>query len=119
MARFLCCTIQAKEGGEPVWINIDLVSAIQVDQFGMGSKITFAGEDAPHFFVQEKPHEIFERPGLDAKLGASRSTSPSRWSVLSVEERTMGLGGSSTPTTSPFPRSFRAWILSFKWTGYA
>jgi len=66
MARFLCCTLQAnKGGGDPVWINIDLVAAIQVDQFGLGSKITFAGEGSPHFFVQEKPHQIFERPGQD------------------------------------------------------
>lgn len=68
MARFLCCTLQDnKVGGDPVWINIDLVTAIQVDQFGLGSKITFAGESGAHFYVQEKPHEIFERPGLDAK----------------------------------------------------
>ena len=68
MARFLCCTIKDTKGvGEPVWINIDLVAAIQVDQFGLGSKITFAGEDAAHIYVQEKPHEIFERPPLDAK----------------------------------------------------
>jgi hypothetical protein len=68
MARFLCCTIKdPKGGGEPIWINIDLVTAIQVDQFGLGSKISFAGEAAPHFYVQEKPHEIFERPVLDAK----------------------------------------------------
>ncbi|WP_294123051.1 hypothetical protein [Sphingomonas sp.] len=64
MARFLCCTHQTnKGGGEPVWINIDLVAAIEVDQFGLGSKITFAGDKAASFFVQEKPHEIFERPG--------------------------------------------------------
>jgi hypothetical protein len=62
MAQFLCCTIQStKGGGEPVWINVDLVTAIQVDQFGLGSKIIFAGDDAPKFCVQEKPHEIFER----------------------------------------------------------
>ena len=68
MARFLCCTLQAnKSGGEPVWINIDLVAAIQVDQFGLGSKISFAGEEGARFYVQEKPHEIFERPALDAK----------------------------------------------------
>ena len=68
MARFLCCTLQDnKGGGEPVWINIDLVTAIQVDQFGLGSKISFAGESAAHFYVQEKPHEIFERPTLDGK----------------------------------------------------
>jgi hypothetical protein len=69
MARFLCCTTTStKEGGaEPVWINIDLVTSIEVDQFGLGSKITFAGESAAHFYVQEKPHEIFERPGQDPK----------------------------------------------------
>jgi len=63
MARFLCCTLQTNKegGGEPVWINIDLVAAIQIDQFGVGSKITFAGENAPHFYVQEKPHELFEK----------------------------------------------------------
>ena len=68
MARFLCCTTQSNKGtGEPVWINIDLVAAVQVDQFGLGSKITFAGEANPHFFVQEKPHQIFERKTLDPK----------------------------------------------------
>ncbi|HVH48963.1 MAG TPA: hypothetical protein VM760_03680 [Sphingomicrobium sp.] len=68
MARFLCCTLQSKDGsGDPVWINIDLVTAIEVDKFGLGSKITFAGHDTPHFYVQEKPHQIFERPALDAK----------------------------------------------------
>ena len=68
MARFLCCTLQAnKGGGEPVWINIDLVTAIEIDQFGLGSKITFAGEEAPHFYVQEKPHEIFDRKGQEVK----------------------------------------------------
>lgn len=67
MARFLCCTLQAnKGGGEPVWINIDLVTAIEVDQFGLGSKISFAGEDGARFYVQEKPHEIFERRGQEA-----------------------------------------------------
>ena len=68
MARFLCCTLQSKDGaGDPVWINIDLVTAIEVDKFGLGSKITFSGHDTPHFYVQEKPHEIFEKPALDAK----------------------------------------------------
>ena len=68
MARFLCCTLQSNTGtGEPVWINIDLVAAIQVDQFGLGSKVTFAGEGGAHFFVQEKPHQIFERPELDPR----------------------------------------------------
>jgi hypothetical protein len=68
MARFLCCTLQSNTGGgDPVWINIDLVTAIQVDQFGLGSKVSFAGEGAPHFFIQEKPHQIFERPALDPK----------------------------------------------------
>jgi hypothetical protein len=68
MARFLCCTLQAKEaGGDPVWINIDLVTAIEVDKFGLGSKITFAGHDTPQFYIQEKPHQIFERVALDAK----------------------------------------------------
>ena len=44
MAQFLCCTLQTNKegGGEPVWINIDLVTAIQVDQFGLGSKIPHA-----------------------------------------------------------------------------
>jgi len=67
MARFLCCTTAStKEGGaEPVWINIDLVTAIEVDQFGLGSKISFAGESAASFYVQEKPHEIFERRGQE------------------------------------------------------
>lgn len=66
MAQFLCCTVQSNKGaGEPVWINLELVTAIQVDQFGLGSKITFAGEAAPHFFVAEKPHEIFERKALN------------------------------------------------------
>lgn len=66
MAQFLCCTRQTNKdgGGEPVWINVDLVAAIEVDQFGLGSKITFAGEGAAHFYVQEKPHQIFERPSL-------------------------------------------------------
>ena len=45
-----------------MWINVDLVAAIEVDQFGLGSKITFAGEESAHFYVQEKPHQIFERP---------------------------------------------------------
>ena len=62
MARFICCSIQSNKegGGEPVWINVDLIAAIQVDQFGLGSKLTFAGESAAHFYVKEKPHEIFE-----------------------------------------------------------
>jgi len=65
MAQFLCCTLQAnKGGGEPVWINVDLVAAIEVDQFGLGSKVTFAGEDSARYYVQEKPHQIFERPSL-------------------------------------------------------
>lgn len=69
MARFICCTLQAKKegGGEPVWINIDLVAAIQIDQFGLGSKIVFAGENAAQFYVQEKPHEIFEKRVVSAK----------------------------------------------------
>ena len=68
MARFICCTLSGtKAGGEPVWINVDLIAAIQVDQFGLGSKITFAGEEAPHFYVQEKPHEIFDRKGQEVK----------------------------------------------------
>jgi hypothetical protein len=69
MARFHCCTLQANKegGGEPVWINIDLVAAIQVDQFGLGSKITFAGENAPHFYVQDKPHELLEKLERDNK----------------------------------------------------
>ena len=61
MARFLCCTLQANDGtGQPVWINIDLVTAIEIDQFGLGSKISFAGEDGARFYVAEKPHEIFD-----------------------------------------------------------
>lgn len=70
MAQFLCCTRQANKegGGEPVWINVDLVAAIEVDQFGLGSKITFAGEAAAHFYVQEKPHQIFERPSQTANV---------------------------------------------------
>ena len=62
MSRFLCCSIQSNKegGGEPVWINVDLIAAIQVDQFGLGSKLTLAGGNAAHFYVQEKPHEIFE-----------------------------------------------------------
>jgi len=71
MARFLCCTHQTSKGGEPVWINIDLVAAIEVDQFGLGSKITFAGDKAASFFVEEKPHEIFERPGEKMKASAA------------------------------------------------
>ena len=68
MARFLCCTRQSKDGGgDPVWINIELVTAIEVDKFGLGSKISFSGHDTPHFYVQEKPHEIFERPTLEPK----------------------------------------------------
>ena len=69
MAKFVCCTLQSNKegGGEPVWINIDLVAAIQIDQFEVGSKITFAGEAAPHFYLQEKPHEILERPSRDVK----------------------------------------------------
>ena len=68
MAQFLCCTLQSKDGGgEPVWINIELVTAIEVDKFGLGSKITLAGQGAPHFYIQEKPHEIFERPAMKAK----------------------------------------------------
>jgi hypothetical protein len=68
MAQFLCCTRQDnKGGGEPVWVNIDLVAAIEVDQFGLGSKISFGGDDAVHYYVQEKPHQIFERPALTAK----------------------------------------------------
>ena len=69
MARFLCCSIQSnKEGsGEPVWINIDLIAAIQVDPFGLGSKLTFAGENGAHFYVKEKPHEIFEGRTTDVK----------------------------------------------------
>jgi hypothetical protein len=69
MAKFFNCTLQAKKdgGGEPVWINIDLVAAIQVDPFGHGSKITIAGENAPHFYVAEKPHDILEKLERDAK----------------------------------------------------
>ena len=69
MARFLCCTLQANKegGGEPVWVNLDLVAAIQIDQFGVGSKIVLAGENAAHFYVQEKPHEIFEKRAIEAK----------------------------------------------------
>ena len=69
MARFLCCTLQANKegGGEPVWINLDLVAAIQIDQFGVGSKIVLAGENGAHFYVQEKPHEIFEKRAVEAK----------------------------------------------------
>lgn len=71
MARFLCCTLQSKDGtGDPVWINVDLITAIEVDKFGLGSKITFSGHDTPHFYVQEKPHQILERSGLDAKAPA-------------------------------------------------
>lgn len=69
MARFICCTRQDKKdgGSEPVWINLDLVAAIQIDQFGVGSKIVFAGDSAAHFYVQEKPHEIFEKRTVEAK----------------------------------------------------
>lgn len=69
MAKFHCCTLQAKKegGGEPIWINIDLVAAIQVDQFGLGSKITLTGENAPQFYVAEKPHEILERVEREAR----------------------------------------------------
>ncbi|HET7708264.1 MAG TPA: hypothetical protein VFK50_01875 [Sphingomicrobium sp.] len=71
MARFLCCTLQSSDGGGgPVWINVDLVTAIEVDKFGLGSKISFAGHDTPHFYVQEKPHEILERHALEAKSSA-------------------------------------------------
>ena len=74
MAQFLCCTLQSNKegGGEPVWINVDLVTAIQVDQFGLGSKISFAGDSSPQLYIQEKPHQIFERP----KLTANTSPSP-------------------------------------------
>ena len=68
MARFICCTTHAKDGGgDPVWINVDLVTAIEVDKFGLGSKITFAGHETPHFYVQEKPHEIFDLAARGAK----------------------------------------------------
>jgi hypothetical protein len=68
MARFLCCTRQSTEGGGgPVWINIDLVTAIEVDKFGLGSKISFSGHDTASFYVQEKPHEIFERPATEVR----------------------------------------------------
>jgi hypothetical protein len=71
MARFLCCTLQSTEGsGGPVWINIDLVTAIEVDKFGMGSKISFGGHEAAHYYVQEKPHEIFERQVTEVKGSA-------------------------------------------------
>ena len=71
MAQFLCCTLQSKDGGgDPVWINVDLIAAIEVDKFGLGSKITFAGHDTPHFYVAEKPHQIFERSGLEVKSPA-------------------------------------------------
>jgi hypothetical protein len=67
MARFLCCTRQSNDGsGAPVWINIELVSAIEVDKFGLGSKISFAGQDTPHFYAQEQPQESFERTATGA-----------------------------------------------------
>jgi len=68
MARFLCCTVQSSDGtGGPVWINVDLVTAIEVDKFGLGSKISFGGHDGAHYYVQEKPHEIFEKRAIEAK----------------------------------------------------
>ncbi|MCL6741996.1 hypothetical protein LZ518_12735 [Sphingomonas sp. RB56-2] len=72
MARFICCTRQDNKegGGEPVWINLDLVAAVQIDQFGVGSKIVFTGENAAHFYVQEKPHEIFEKRLVEAKASS-------------------------------------------------
>jgi len=73
MARFLCCTVQSSDGsGGPVWINIDQVTAIEVDKFGLGSKISFGGHDGAHYYVAEKPHEIFERQVTEIKGSAKR-----------------------------------------------
>ena len=68
MSQFLCCTLQSTKGsGEPIWLNVDLITAIEVDQFGLGSKISLAGGPSSQFVVQEKPHEIFEKRPVSAR----------------------------------------------------
>ena len=69
----------AHEGGHAslrtyvvIGVILTVVTAIEVDKFGLGSKISFSGHDTASFYVQEKPHEIFERQATEVRGSGKR-----------------------------------------------